>query len=169
MFAFFERVKVFVLKHKCLLGVLAVFFYLTWEMWFVKIVTPIRCKMWEGKEIEVFMTPEEWRKASGVNESLKNTKWISSGDLPEKTIDGIEYFLLSVNENNPNLGIYMHIEKKSMNRDIYLLYDRKINKSIVLFNNIVGLYYTPFFHRPIVVNCENRNAVDIVLQLENFL
>lgn len=36
-------------------------------------ITPIRCKMWEGKEVEVFLTPAEWRTLSGVNESLKDT------------------------------------------------------------------------------------------------
>lgn len=29
-----------------------------------------------GQRVDVFLTPEEWRKLSGVNESLKNTEWI---------------------------------------------------------------------------------------------
>lgn len=91
------------------------------------IATPIRCKMWEGKEIEVFLTPEEWRKLSGVNESLKDTEWIPYPILESRFIDtpflvqnrnsyqtrvnfyGKEHKLRAINNKYPNINIYSYI------------------------------------------------------------
>lgn len=71
-----SKLKLHFLKHRFCYISLGLFLFVFHQMIIALIATPIRCKMWEGKEVEVFLTPEEWRTLSGVNESLKDTEWI---------------------------------------------------------------------------------------------
>lgn len=108
------------------------------------IATLIRCKMWEGKEVDVFLTPEEWRKLSGVNESLKNTEWIhypiTEGKAEknlfykksrvyqrEMNFNGNRHFLNSVNSKYPYLNKYTYINTTKMfGHNTFILYDKKL-------------------------------------------
>lgn len=71
-----DKLKQHFLKHRFCYISFGLFLFIFQQMIIVLTITPIRCKMWEGKEVEVFLTPAEWRTLSGVNESLKDTEWV---------------------------------------------------------------------------------------------
>lgn len=125
---FFSRLKQHFRKHPCCCVSLAfLLLLLLWlaDLLLVQIITPFRCDMWKGKELEVFLTPEEWRKLSGVNESLKDTEWIHYPAIEGKAekdpffiknkgvyhpvmyFNGDRHWLSEVNSKYPYLNIYI--------------------------------------------------------------
>ncbi|NBI14125.1 hypothetical protein GVX81_11150 [[Haemophilus] felis] len=120
--------------------------------------------MWEGKEVEVFLTPEEWRKLSGVNESLKDTEWIyypiiegkaekdpffikNQGSYqPVMYFNGDKHDLDKINNKYPYLNLYSYINPtKAFGHNTFILYDQKLKKSIAQYNEIEGYFETNIF------------------------
>ncbi|WP_236757374.1 hypothetical protein [Actinobacillus seminis] len=129
-----------------------------------EIITPFRCEMWKGKEVEVFLTPQEWRSLSGVNESLKDTEWSSYSTIegePETDpffiknqglyqskmdFDNNRHSLISVNSKYPNLNFYAYLNPTTiLGHNTYILYDQKLKSKILQYNRILGYYRMPFF------------------------
>ncbi|HGO5810941.1 TPA: hypothetical protein ACK3JP_002399, partial [Mannheimia haemolytica] len=148
---------------------------------------PIRCKMWEGKEVEVFLTPEEWRALSGVNESLKDTEWVYyptvEGEPEEEPFfiknkglyqpvmyfDGRKHYLSSINNKYPSLNIYVYKNPKEiLGKDTYILYDQVLKMKIFQYNLIVGYHFLPFFGviNKIECNTIGQGYFDLI---ENYL
>lgn len=172
----------FLKKHKCCAVIVSILFYFNWDTLLAEIATPIRCKMWEGREFETFLTPEEWRKISGVEESLKKTKWVnySEEDLffikskekynPSMYIDNNEYDLFIVNNKYPNLNIYIYIYTKNyLGHNVAMLYDQKLNVIIARYNNIVGYSRSKLFGVVGQKNCNNKEFSDSFDFLMNYL
>ncbi|OZN25021.1 hypothetical protein CFY87_06720 [Actinobacillus seminis] len=120
--------------------------------------------MWKGKEVEVFLTPQEWRSLSGVNESLKDTEWSSYSTIegePETDpffiknqglyqskmdFDNNRHSLISVNSKYPNLNFYAYLNPTTiLGHNTYILYDQKLKSKILQYNRILGYYRMPFF------------------------
>ncbi|MDO4698421.1 MAG: hypothetical protein Q4A60_07090 [Pasteurellaceae bacterium] len=161
--------------HKCCyfsLIPLFLLFLCFHDMLLVHIITPYRCDMWKGKEVEVFLTPEEWQKLSGVNESLKDTEWIHytkrAGETKsffienqgqyqsEINLDGITYSLMSVNNKHPNLNLYYYTNPSAiLGKDISLLYDHNLREKVVQYNSIIGYYTLPFFGVNKHIECDH--------------
>lgn len=180
-----KKFVTFLKRHKICLGVIAFFiflckgFLLFWVKYaFVNIVTPIRCQQWAGKELEVFLTPEEWRKEAGVQESLKDTKWIYYYlDEEDKTNDNFkmlwndkEHWLLSFNEKYPNLKIYTYIDKRILlGRNSVLLYDQNLDKLIMKYNEVVGYVTGPINGFSVKISCKNNSRFILSEISENYL
>ncbi|HDL5444475.1 TPA: hypothetical protein ACU207_002374 [Mannheimia haemolytica] len=166
-----SKLKQHFLKHRFCYISLGLFLFAFHQMIIALIATPIRCKMWEGKEVEVFLTPEEWRTLSGVNESLKDTEWIhypiTEGKAekepffiknkglyqPEMNFNGNKHFLISVNSKYPYLNQYTYINNTNMfGYNTFILYDQKLQKIIVQYNEIEVYPKTPFFSGRIPCN-----------------
>ncbi|MDY5847080.1 hypothetical protein [Actinobacillus porcinus] len=171
-------------KHPCCCIALLIPFipYILWVSFFydmilAEIITPYRCDMWKGKEVEVFLTPEEWRKLSGVNESLKGTEWVYYPTIegePETDpffiknqglyqqvmyFDEHRHYLSSINNKYPNLNIYVYIYPKTIfGHDTYILYDQKIKKIILQYHLIGGYFNNPFSGLSESFDC-NENAI----------
>ncbi|NBI14145.1 hypothetical protein GVX81_11280 [[Haemophilus] felis] len=144
--------------------------------------------MWKGKEVEVFLTPEEWRKLSGVNESLKDTEWVHYPAIEEKAekdpffiknkgvyqpvmyFNGDRHWLSEVNSKYPYLNIYKYIyPKKILGHDTFILYDQNLKKRIVQYNIIGGYFRNPFSGLAGSFDC-NKNAMSDGLDLiEDYL
>lgn len=140
-----------------------------------EIATPIRCQMWKGKEVEVFMTPEAWRKMTNVEESLKGTQWLYYPTIegeeekepffiknkglykPIMYFNNNKHYLLSVNNKYPNLNVYTYINPKMhFGHDTDILYDQNLNKIIVTYHQIRG-YSTNFLSGTAEhVSCKDR-------------
>lgn len=133
--------------------------------------------MWTGKEVEVFLTPEEWRKLSGVNESLKDTEWVYYPTIegePEKDpffiknqglyqpvmyFNGNRHWLSEVNSKYPYLNIYTYIyPKKILGHDTYILYDQNLKKVILQYHLISGYFRNPLSGLAESFDC-NKNAI----------
>lgn len=159
-----SKLKQHFLKHRFCYISLGLFLFAFHQMIIALIATPIRCKMWEGKEVDVFLTPEEWRKLSGVNESLKDTEWIyypiTEGKAekdpffiknqglyqPEMDFNGNKHFLIAVNSKYPYLNKYTYINTTKMfGHNTFILYDQKLQKIIVQYNDIEGYLKNHFF------------------------
>lgn len=181
-----SKLKQHFLKHRFCYISLGIFLFLFHQMIIMLIATPIRCKMWEGKEIEVFLTPEEWRKLSGVNESLKDTEWIPYPILESRFIDtpflvqnrnsyqtrvhfyGKEHKLRAINNKYPNINIYSYIYPKNiLGRNTFILYDNNIKKKIVQYNMIFGHGNNIFFSGQFY--CKEDGIAQAYKLLENFL
>ncbi|QTM01987.1 hypothetical protein GM698_01210 [Mannheimia sp. ZY171111] len=138
--------------------------------------------MWEGKEVEVFLTPEEWRTLSGVNESLKDTEWIYYSTVegksekdpffiknqglyqPEMNFNGNRHFLFTVNSKYPYLNQYIYINTTKMfGHNTFILYDHKLQKIIVQYNYITGYPKSPFFSGRIPCNENSISESDELL------
>ncbi|QLB45307.1 hypothetical protein HV561_05830 [Mannheimia pernigra] len=138
--------------------------------------------MWEGKEVEVFLTPEEWRTLSGVNESLKDTEWIYYSTVegksekdpffiknqglyqPEMNFNGNRHFLFAVNSKYPYLNQYIHINTTKMfGHNTFILYDQKLQKIIVQYNETEVYPKTPFFSGRIPCNENSISESDELL------
>ena len=159
-----SKLKQHFLKHQFCYISLGLFLFLFHQMIIMPIASPIRCKMWEGKEVEIFLPPQEWRNLSGVNESLKDTEWIhypiTEGKTekdpffiknqgvyqPEMYFNGNKHFLSSVNSKYPYLNKYTYINTtKLFGHNTFVLYDQKLQKIIVQYNEIEGYPKNPFF------------------------
>ncbi|SUB33492.1 Uncharacterised protein [[Pasteurella] mairii] len=151
---------------------LCLFLLCSYDWIAAEIITPFRCEMWKGKEVEVFLTPQEWRSLSGVNESLKDTQWvyytsnraqtnpffIKNQGLyqPKMDFDNNRHSLISVNSKYPNLNLYMYINPTTiLGHDTYILYDHKLKAKILQHNEIAGYYRVPF------VGVSNRIACNL--------
>lgn len=171
-------------KHPCCCIALLIPFipYILWVSFFydmilAEIITPYRCDMWKGKEVEVFLTPEEWRKLSGVNESLKGTEWVYYPTIegePEKEpffiknqglyqavmyFDGNKHFLGEVNRKYPYLNIYVYINpNKIFGHNTFVLYDHNLKQVIVKYHLIAGYFMTPISGVPERFEC-NENDI----------
>lgn len=152
-----SKLKQHVLKHPCCYTFLTISFLLLLllhDMFLAQIITPYRCNIWKGKEVEVFLTPEEWRKLSGVNESLKGTEWVYYPTIegePEKDpffirnqglyqpimyFDEHRHYLSSINNKYPNLNIYVYIYIQKQSSDMIHIYSM-IKRSKKSFYNII--------------------------------
>lgn len=182
-------------KHPCCCIALLIPFipYILWVSFFydmilAEIITPYRCDMWKGKEVEVFLTPEEWRKLSGVNESLKGTEWVYYPTIegePETDpffiknqglyqqvmyFDGNRHFLSSINDKYPNLNIYMYIyTKKILGHNTFVLYDSKLEQKIIQYNIIKGYFRNPLSGLPESFDCNKNEMSNASKLIENYL
>ncbi|NBI13548.1 hypothetical protein GVX81_07985 [[Haemophilus] felis] len=133
--------------------------------------------MWKGKEVEVFLTPEEWRKLSGVNESLKDTEWVYYPTIegePEKDpffiknqglyqpvmyFNGNKHSLSSVNNKYPYLNSYSYINPaKILGHNTFVLYDQHLKRTVVQYHFIAGYFRDPFSGLAGSFKC-NENAI----------
>ncbi|WP_238336826.1 hypothetical protein [Mannheimia pernigra] len=177
-----SKLKLHFLKHRFCYISLGLFLFAFHQMIIALIATPIRCKMWEGKEVEVFLTPEEWRTLSGVNESLKDTEWIYYSTVegksekdpffiknqglyqPEMNFNGNRHFLFAVNSKYPYLNQYIHINTTKMfGHNTFILYDQKLQKIIVQYNETEVYPKTPFFSGRIPCNENSISESDELL------
>lgn len=172
----------FLKKHKCCAVIVSILFYFNWDTLLAEIATPIRCKMWEGREFETFLTPEEWRKISGVDHSLKGIEWIdySSTDpffkkneklfQPIMLLDGKKNELYLVNKNYLYLNIYIYVNPRNyLGHDTYILYDHKLKKMIVRYNRISGYSISKLFGSIGINSCKNNSIASPILYLQNYL
>lgn len=188
-----KKFVTFLKQHKICLSVIAFIIFICREFLifeveyaFVNIVTPIRCQQWAGKELEVFLTPEEWRKEAGIQEPLENTKWLHyslNGENKEFFIknngyykskmffDNKEYWLLSVNEKYPNLNLYLYINPKNyFGYEGKVLYDQTLNKIIARHNTILGYVQNRVFEGGSKrINCKGNIRVSPIDLLESYL
>ncbi|SUU38475.1 Uncharacterised protein [Actinobacillus seminis] len=153
---------------------LCLFLLCSYDWIAAEIITPFRCEMWKGKEVEVFLTPQEWRSLSGVNESLEDTEWpfystiegepetdpffIKNQGLYQPKMDfyNNRHSLISVNSKYPNLNLYVYINPTTIfGHDTYILYDHKLKAKILQHNEIAGYYRVPF------VGVSNRIACNL--------
>ncbi|SUU38466.1 Uncharacterised protein [Actinobacillus seminis] len=164
---------------------LCLFLLCSYDLIVAEIITPFRCEMWKGKEVEVFLTPQEWRSLSGVNESLKDTEWIYYSSNRAKTdpffiknqgvyqpimyINEKKHWLSSVNSKYPNLNIYSYIYPKTiLGQDTFILYDYRLNKIIMKYNFIAGYFKSPLTGLAQRVYCDNE-FLDVYSVLKNYL
>ena len=172
-----SKLKQHFLKHRFCYISLGLFLFAFHQMIIALIATPIRCKMWEGKEVEVFLTPEEWRNLSGVNESLKGIEWVYyptvEGEPEEEPFfiknkglyqpimyfDRNKHFLSEVNSKYPYLNIYVYITpKKIFGHNTFVLYDHNLKQVIVKYHLIAGYFMTPISGVPEKFEC-NENDI----------
>ncbi|QGM81715.1 hypothetical protein A6A10_07905 [Otariodibacter oris] len=188
---FFSRLNQHIGKHPCcyvlLMFPLSLFLYLH-DIFLAKIITPFRCEMWEGKEVEVFLTPEEWRKLSGVNESLKDTEWVYYPTIegqPEKDpffiknqglyqpvmyFNGNKHYLISVNNKYPYLNSYSYINPTTIfGHNTYVLYDNKLKKEVFQYHSIAGYYTNPLSGLADNFACNENYFSDFDKLLQNYL
>lgn len=181
-----DKLKQNFFKHRFCYIFLGLFLSVFLQMIIVLVVTPIRCKMWEGKEIEVFLTPKEWRELSGVSELLKDTKWISYPILESKFIDtpfliknrnlyqprmnfyGKEHRLRAINNKYPNINIYSYIYPENiLGHNTFILYDKNLEKIIVQYNMILGSYENNILSGNFY--CKENGVAEAYNLLENYL
>ncbi|MBF0785819.1 hypothetical protein E4T80_10130 [Muribacter muris] len=144
--------------------------------------------MWEGKEVEIFLTPEEWRKLSGVKESLKDTEWIYYPTIegepeqepffiknqglykPVMYFNGNEHSLSSVNSRYPNVNIYTYVYPETIfGHNTFILYDHKLEKVIVQYNDIAGYMISPLSGLADSYRCNNSHISDGIELIEKYL
>ncbi|AUI66238.1 MULTISPECIES: hypothetical protein [Glaesserella] len=183
-----DKLKQHFIKHRFCYIALGLFLLIFHQMIIASIITPYRCDMWKGKEVEVFLTPEEWRKLSGVNESLKGTEWVYyptiEGELekdpffiknqglyqPVMYFNGNRHTLSSINDKHPNLNIYVYIFPRTiLGHDTFILYDYKLQKIILQYNLIGGYVRNPLSGLPESFDCNNNAMSDGLKLIESYL
>ncbi|OOH88443.1 hypothetical protein BMT54_08855 [Pasteurellaceae bacterium 15-036681] len=150
-----------------------------WDMILAYVTTPIRCEMWKNRELEVTLSPEEWRKATNVSFSLKESEWVyypilDSAGNKEFLLGNIGKYdpdvygkesLLSVNNFFPYLGIYTYDNGHYLGHRVSILYDNFLKKEVARYNDIYGYYQIPFFKSNAGVNCKNLSRYFVHLDL----
>ncbi|MDO4698428.1 MAG: hypothetical protein Q4A60_07125 [Pasteurellaceae bacterium] len=167
-------------RHICcylLLIPLFLLFLCFYDMLLVHIITPYRCDMWKGKEVDVFLTPEEWRKLSGINESLKDTNWVyypkTEGKAeqnpffikhqgtyqPVMYFNGNKHYLDEVNNKYPHLNSYSYINPTTVfGHNTFILYDQNLKQVILQYHLIAGYFTSPLSGLADSIKC-NTNAI----------
>ncbi|MGQ0285951.1 hypothetical protein ACT2CV_01920 [Pasteurellaceae bacterium 22721_9_1] len=187
-----DKLKQHVSKHPyCYIFLMSPFlllFLCFYDLFFARIITPFRCDMWKGKEVEVFLTPEEWRKLSGVSESLKDTEWIYYPTLegepetdpffiknqglyqPTMSFNGNKHDLRTVNSKYPYLNIYKYIYPRTIfGHNTFVLYDQNLKKVIVQYHLIAGYFRNPLSGLAESFKCNENDMSEGSDLMDNYL